>query len=55
MTPVATCQSLSDNLLQYLNIQGCIQMFPDWVDNDIYAYNKLSLRSNTKRYGSKTH
>jgi hypothetical protein len=37
-------------------IQGCIQKFPDWVDNEIYAYNnKHSLRSNTKGYGGKTH
>jgi hypothetical protein len=32
------------------------QKFPDWVDNEIYAYNnKHSLRSNTKGYGGKTH
>jgi hypothetical protein len=37
-------------------IPGCIQKFPDWVDNEIYAYNnKHSLRSNTKGYGGKTH
>jgi hypothetical protein len=30
--------------------------FPDWIDNEIYAYNnKHSLRSNTKDYGGKTH
>jgi hypothetical protein len=41
-------------LLRYL--RGCIQKFPDWVDNEIYAYNnKHSLRSNTKGYGVKTH
>jgi hypothetical protein len=35
---------------------GCIQKFPDWVDNEIYAYNnKHSLRNNIKGYGSKTH
>jgi hypothetical protein len=29
---------------------------PDWVYNEIYAYNnKCSLRSNTKGYGDKTH
>jgi hypothetical protein len=34
----------------------CIQKFPDWVDNEIYAYkNKHSLRSDTKGYGGKTH
>jgi hypothetical protein len=29
------------------SIQGCIQKFPDWVDNEI--------TSNTKGYGGKTH
>jgi hypothetical protein len=39
-----------------LAIRGCNQKFPDWVDNEIYAYNnKHSLRSNTKSYGDKTH
>jgi hypothetical protein len=33
-------------------IRGCIQNFPDWVDNEIYTY---SLRSNAKGYGDKTH
>jgi hypothetical protein len=37
-------------------IWGCIQKFPDRVDNEIYAYNnKHSFRSNTKGYGGKTH
>jgi hypothetical protein len=36
-------------------MRGCIQKFPDWVDNEIYAYNKHSLRSNTKGYGGKAH
>jgi hypothetical protein len=37
-------------------LRGCIQKFPDWVDNEIYAYNnKHSLRNNTKGYGGKTH
>jgi hypothetical protein len=37
-------------------MRGCIQKFPDWVDNETYAYsNKHSLRSNTKGYGGKTH
>jgi hypothetical protein len=37
-------------------IRGCTQKFPDWVDNEIYAYNnKHSFRSNTKGYGGKTH
>jgi len=36
-------------------IRGSIQKFPDWVDNEIYAYNnENSLRSNTKGYGGKT-
>jgi hypothetical protein len=44
----------SDGGLQEL--RGCIQKFPDWVDNEIYAYNnKHSLRSNAKGYGGKTH
>jgi len=35
---------------------GYIQKFPDWVYNEIYAYNnKHSLISNTKGYGGKTH
>jgi hypothetical protein len=37
-------------------LQGCIQKFPDWFDNEIYAYNnKLSLRSNKKGYGGNAH
>jgi hypothetical protein len=37
-------------------VRGRIQKFPDWVDNEICAYNnKHSLRSNTKDYGGKTH
>jgi hypothetical protein len=33
----------------------CVQTFPDWVDNEIKAYNnKLSLRSNKKGYGGET-
>jgi hypothetical protein len=37
-------------------LRGCIQKFPDWVDNKIYAYNnKNSFRRNTKGYGVKTH
>jgi hypothetical protein len=44
----------------YISLQfklwGCVQKFPDWVDNEIYGYNnKHSLRSNTKGYGGKTH
>jgi hypothetical protein len=34
----------------------CIQKFPDWVDNEMNNDDvKLSLRSNTKGYGGKTH
>jgi hypothetical protein len=41
---------------ELFEIRGCIQKFPDWVDNEICAYNnKHSLRSNTKGYGDKTH
>jgi hypothetical protein len=37
-------------------VRGCIQKFPDWVDNEIYTYNsKHSLRSNTEGYGGRTH
>jgi hypothetical protein len=37
-------------------VRECIQKFPDWVDNEIYAYNKKhSLRRNAKGYGGKTH
>jgi len=40
----------------WTNILGCIQNYPDWVDNDKDDYNnKHSLRSNTKDYGGKTH
>jgi hypothetical protein len=39
-----------------MHIRRCIQKFPDYVDNEIYAYNnKHSLRRNTKGYGGKTH
>jgi hypothetical protein len=38
------------------DIRGCIQNYPDRVDNEIYAYNnKYALRNNTKGYGGKTH
>jgi hypothetical protein len=36
------------------HVRGCIQKVPDWVDNEIDAYNyKHSLRSNAKGYGGK--
>jgi hypothetical protein len=40
-----------------INVQGRIQKFPDWVDNEINknSNNEHSLRSNTKSYGGKTH
>jgi hypothetical protein len=39
-----------------IQVRVCIQKFPDWADEAIYAYkNKHSLRSNMKGYGSKTH
>jgi hypothetical protein len=42
--------------LSFVFIWGSNQKFPDWVDNEMYAYNnKHSLRSNTKGYGGKTH
>jgi hypothetical protein len=37
-------------------IRGYIQKFPDWLDNEVHAYNnKHSLRSNTKGNGGKVH
>jgi len=36
-----------------VEILGCIQKFPDRVDDEIN--NKHSLRRNTKGYGGKTH
>jgi hypothetical protein len=37
-------------------VRGCIQKFPDWVYNEIHAYNnKHSLRSSTEGYGGKIH
>jgi len=39
-----------------IHVRGCIQKFPDWVDNEIHVCsNKHSPRSNTKGYGGKTH
>jgi hypothetical protein len=47
---------MEDATLWEPGVRGCIKKFPDWVDNEIYAYNnKHSLRSNTKFYGGKTH
>jgi hypothetical protein len=37
-------------------VRGCIEKFPDWVDNEMYAYNnKHLLISNTSGYCDKTH
>jgi hypothetical protein len=42
--------------VSFLTAGGCIQKFPERVDNEIYAYNnKHSLRNNTKGYVGKTH
>jgi hypothetical protein len=40
-----------------IDIWGCTQKFPDWVDNEMNNNNnnKHPLRSNTKGYGGKTH
>jgi hypothetical protein len=39
-----------------MNIQGCIQKFTDWIDNEINNNNnKHPLRSNTNGYGDKPH
>jgi hypothetical protein len=46
--------SYSQYSLYYSVIRGCIQKFPDWVDNEIHN-NKHSLRSNMEGYGGKTH
>jgi hypothetical protein len=57
-----TCSSFAvpdiqrQTLLVVWLIRGYIRKFPDWVDNEIYAYkNKHSLRSNAKGYGGKFH
>jgi hypothetical protein len=59
----ATCPShVSDDpspqfSLRSSLIRGCIQKFPNWVDNEINLNNnnKNSLKSNTKGYSGKTH
>jgi len=39
-----------------MGVRGCIQNFPDWLDNEINDNNnKHLLGSNTKGYGGKTH
>jgi hypothetical protein len=38
------------------DVRGCIQKFPEWVDNEINSYRwYYSLRSNTKGYSGKTY
>jgi uncharacterized protein YcbK (DUF882 family) len=54
------CSRLKENRNENVTarkIQGCNQKFPDWVDNEIHAYNnnKHSLTSNIKGYGGKIH
>jgi hypothetical protein len=46
----------SDNMILYFlsRFRGCIEKFPDWVDNEVNN-NELSLRSNANGYGYKTH
>jgi hypothetical protein len=47
---------VASNPIQRIEVRGCIQKFPDWIDNEINNNNnKHSLRSNTKGYGCKTH
>jgi hypothetical protein len=49
--PRARPLEMSTNLLL---LRGCIQKLPDWVDNEIYAYNnKHLLGSNTKVMAAK--
>jgi hypothetical protein len=45
---------LTRGLKSWFHVRGCIQKFPDWVDNEINNNNKHSLRSSTKGYGGKT-
>jgi hypothetical protein len=42
-------------MLSDYKVRGCVQKFPDSVDNEIHNNNKHSFRSNTKDYGNKTH
>jgi hypothetical protein len=42
----------------HTHTRGCMQKFPEWVDNENNNNNnnnKHSLRGNTKGYGGKTH
>jgi hypothetical protein len=47
---------MGSNPARAIDVRGCIQKFPDWVEKEMYAYNsKHSLRSNTKGYGGDSH
>jgi hypothetical protein len=59
-THIFLCPFLPSNIVPSVFVtrilRKCTQKFPDWVDNEIYAYNnKHSLRCDTKCYGDKTH
>jgi hypothetical protein len=54
--PPAMAPQLGSLATTHCEIRGGIQKFPDWVDNEIYAYNnKHSLRSNAEGYDGKSH
>jgi hypothetical protein len=55
--PLSSKYSPQDSVLKNtFNLRGCIQKFPDWVNNEMNNNNnKHSLRSNTKGYGGKSH
>jgi hypothetical protein len=40
--------------VKFHSLRGCIQKFPDRVNNEMNNNNNHSLRSNTKAYGGKT-
>jgi hypothetical protein len=42
----------------FSDLRGYIHKFPDWLDNEVTTTTtttNISLRSNTKGYGGKTH
>jgi hypothetical protein len=47
--------NFSSGALRGQDLRGCIQKFPDCVDNEVNNDNKHSSRSDTKCYGGKTH
>jgi hypothetical protein len=56
LVPVTDEITLGEKHSILFGIRRCIQKFPEWVDNEIHAYNnKHSLGSNTTGYGGKTH